>query len=78
MTSLTMNFGPQHPAAHGVLRLVMEIDGEVRGEVSYEFGEGGRGAQSRESRMQEEDVPPTPTMMKLHVLGPKCSIIFML
>jgi len=25
----TMNFGPQHPAAHGVLRLVMEIDGEV-------------------------------------------------
>ncbi|MGH6930946.1 MAG: NADH-quinone oxidoreductase subunit D [Dongiaceae bacterium] len=26
---LTMNFGPQHPAAHGVLRLVMEMDGEV-------------------------------------------------
>ncbi len=27
--NLTMNFGPQHPAAHGVLRLVMELDGEV-------------------------------------------------
>ena len=25
----TMNFGPQHPAAHGVLRIVMEMDGEV-------------------------------------------------
>jgi len=27
--NLTLNFGPQHPAAHGVLRLVMEMDGEV-------------------------------------------------
>jgi len=25
----TMNFGPQHPAAHGVLRVIMEMDGEV-------------------------------------------------
>ncbi len=25
----TINFGPQHPAAHGVLRLIMELDGEV-------------------------------------------------
>ena len=27
--NLTINFGPQHPAAHGVLRLVLEMDGEV-------------------------------------------------
>jgi len=27
--NFTMNFGPQHPAAHGVLRLVLELDGEV-------------------------------------------------
>lgn len=29
LQSFTMNFGPQHPAAHGVLRLVLEMDGEV-------------------------------------------------
>ena len=27
--NMTMNFGPQHPAAHGVLRLVLEMDGEI-------------------------------------------------
>ncbi len=27
--NLTINFGPQHPAAHGVLRLVLEMDGEI-------------------------------------------------
>jgi len=29
LRNYTMNFGPQHPAAHGVLRLVLELDGEV-------------------------------------------------
>ncbi len=28
--NITLNFGPQHPAAHGVLRLVLTLDGEVR------------------------------------------------
>jgi NADH-quinone oxidoreductase subunit D len=27
--NMTLNFGPQHPAAHGVLRMVLELDGEV-------------------------------------------------
>lgn len=29
LKSFTLNFGPQHPAAHGVLRLILELDGEV-------------------------------------------------
>lgn len=31
--NLTLNFGPQHPAAHGVLRMVMEMDGEIDRQV---------------------------------------------
>ena len=27
--NFNINFGPQHPAAHGVLRLVLELDGEI-------------------------------------------------
>jgi len=29
LKNFVMNFGPQHPAAHGVLRLILELDGEV-------------------------------------------------
>lgn len=27
--NMVINFGPQHPAAHGVLRLILELEGEV-------------------------------------------------
>ncbi len=29
LKNMTLNFGPQHPAAHGVLRLILEMDGEI-------------------------------------------------
>jgi NADH-quinone oxidoreductase subunit D len=33
-----INFGPQHPAAHGVLRLILELDGEVVERVDPHIG----------------------------------------
>jgi len=43
--SVTMNFGPQHPAAHGVLRMVMELDGEVIERVDPHIGLLHRGTE---------------------------------
>jgi NADH-quinone oxidoreductase subunit D len=42
---LTLNFGPQHPAAHGVLRLVMEMDGEVVERIDPHIGLLHRGTE---------------------------------
>ncbi|MGH6618336.1 MAG: NADH-quinone oxidoreductase subunit D [Alphaproteobacteria bacterium] len=42
---MTMNFGPQHPAAHGVLRMVMEMDGEVVERVDPHIGLLHRGTE---------------------------------
>ena len=41
----TINFGPQHPAAHGVLRLVLELDGEVVERVDPHIGLLHRGTE---------------------------------
>ena len=38
LRNFTINFGPQHPAAHGVLRLVLELDGEVVRRVDPHIG----------------------------------------
>ena len=43
--ALTVNFGPQHPAAHGVLRMVMELDGEVVERVEPHIGLLHRGTE---------------------------------
>ena len=41
----TMNFGPQHPAAHGVLRMVMDLDGEVVERIDSHIGLLHRGTE---------------------------------
>ena len=45
ITNYTINFGPQHPAAHGVLRLVMELDGEIIERVDPHVGLLHRGTE---------------------------------
>ena len=42
---LTINFGPQHPAAHGVLRMVLEMDGEIIERVDPHIGLLHRGTE---------------------------------
>jgi NADH-quinone oxidoreductase subunit D len=43
--TFTINFGPQHPAAHGVLRLVLELDGEIVERVDPHIGLLHRGTE---------------------------------
>jgi len=43
--TFTINFGPQHPAAHGVLRLVLELDGEIVDRVDPHIGLLHRGTE---------------------------------
>jgi NADH-quinone oxidoreductase subunit D len=53
-----INFGPQHPAAHGVLRLVLELDGEVVERVDPHIGLLHRGTEKlMESRTYIQSIP---------------------
>ncbi len=45
ISNYTINFGPQHPAAHGVLRMVMELDGEIVERVDPHIGLLHRGTE---------------------------------
>ena len=42
---VTLNFGPQHPAAHGVLRLLVQLDGEVVSKAEPHIGLLHRGTE---------------------------------
>ncbi len=54
----TLNFGPQHPAAHGVLRLVLELDGEVVQRADPHIGLLHRGTEKlAESKTFLQSVP---------------------
>ena len=43
--TLNLNFGPQHPAAHGVLRLILELDGEIVEKAAPHIGLLHRGTE---------------------------------
>ncbi len=54
----TINFGPQHPAAHGVLRLVLDLDGEIVERVDPHIGLLHRGTEKlMEARTYLQNVP---------------------
>ncbi|MFM7417494.1 MAG: NADH-quinone oxidoreductase subunit D, partial [Alphaproteobacteria bacterium] len=56
--SHTINFGPQHPAAHGVLRLILEMKGEVVERADPHIGLLHRGTEKlMESRTYLQNLP---------------------
>src|SRR3954454_307967 len=56
--SHAINFGPQHPAAHGVLRLILEMDGEVVERADQHMGLLHRGTEKlMEYRTYIQNVP---------------------
>ena len=58
LRNFSINFGPQHPAAHGVLRLVLELDGEVVERVDPHIGLLHRGTEKlMEARTYLQNVP---------------------
>ena len=62
MQNFTINFGPQHPAAHGVLRLILEMDGEVVERADPHIGLLHRGTEKFvEQRAVPAEASPTST-----------------
>ncbi len=58
LKNFTINFGPQHPAAHGVLRLVLELDGEIVDRCDPHIGLLHRGTEKlMESRTYLQNLP---------------------
>ena len=56
--NFNINFGPQHPAAHGVLRMVLELDGEVVDRCDPHIGLLHRGTEKlMESRTYLQNLP---------------------
>ena len=66
----SMNFGPQHPAAHGVLRLIMEMDGEVIERVDPHVGLLHRGTEKLIE--YKTYLQALPYMDRLDYVSPMC------
>jgi NADH-quinone oxidoreductase subunit D len=70
IANYTINFGPQHPAAHGVLRLVLELDGEIVERVDPHVGLLHRGTEKLcEYKTYIQSVP---YMDRLDYVSPMC------
>ncbi len=70
INNLTLNFGPQHPAAHGVLRLVVELDGEVVERADPHIGLLHRGTEKLiEYKTYQQAVP---YFDRLDYVAPMC------
>ena len=56
--TLNLNFGPQHPAAHGVLRLILELDGEIVEKADPHIGLLHRGTEKLiENKTYSQAIP---------------------
>jgi len=67
----TVNFGPQHPAAHGVLRLILEMDGEVIQHADPHIGMLHRGTEKLIE--QKTYLQALPYMDRLDYISMMCS-----
>ncbi len=70
LKNMTINFGPQHPAAHGVLRLVLEMDGEIIERADPHIGLLHRGT---EKLMEYKTyLQALPYLDRLDYVSPMC------
>jgi len=67
---MTINMGPQHPATHGVLRIVLELDGEVIVKAVPHIGHLHRGIEKlAESKTYHQVIPLTDRMDYTNAMG---------
>ena len=67
---MTINMGPQHPATHGVLRIVLELDGEVIVKATPHLGHLHRGIEKlAESKTYHQSIPFTDRLDYTNAMG---------
>lgn len=67
---MTINMGPQHPATHGVLRLVLELDGEIVVKATPHIGHLHRGVEKLgESKTYHQFIPFTDRLDYTNAMG---------
>lgn len=70
LKNMTLNFGPQHPAAHGVLRLILEMDGELIARADPHIGLLHRGTEKLIE--QKTYLQAVPYFDRLDYVSPMC------